>query len=1101
MTVYAATIDTCRQIAADLSGIDAQEITPDATFMSLGFDSLFLTQLAAAYSREFGTKVTFRQLIDQTPTITDLAAILPAPKEEAAATVEPPTAPVPAIAPTPDAVAPKVAPEPIQPIAASQPTAPSHIAANVDGMAGVFAEQLRLMQEQLRLLTGTASPQALMPTAPPINAPAPNVEAAATDSVMAEPAAAEPTETVKLPAGFGPGNSNNELSLLPEQEHHLRRLIARFNAKTMGSKEATQADRPYHADPRTAAGFERRWKDLVYPLVISRSDGAHIWDVDSNKYIDLLNGFGPNFFGHGASFVKDALRAQLDDGFELGPQTPRAGEAAKLLCELTGMDRASWVNTGSEAVQAAIRIARTVTSKNKIVLFSGSYHGNFDEVLVRRTGKGIGRTLPMAPGIPFESVGNVIVLEYGDDSALDIIREHADDIAAVLVEPIQSRRPEFQPREFLHQLRELTRDEEIVLVFDEVITGFRTGPGGAQANFGIKADLATYGKVLGGGMPIGAVAGRKGVMDTFDGGFWQYGDDSIPTAGVTFFAGTFVRHPLAIAAAHASLSFLKANGPSLQTENNRKAARLVDGMNDLFAAHEIPFEYARFGSQMFLRTGEGGELASLFFYHLRDRGVHILEGFPSYMTIAHTDDDVDHVLEATADSLAEMLHDNMFAGDKVAGWQRTFTPTPAQTEIWVATQLDPQAALAFNESDTFIFEAVDVPRLERAIDQCLNETEAFKTTFDADGSTARVRDDMRIELAYIDACGLSPQQQEETRAELCRREALQPFDIENRPLARATIIREAEDKAVFVLYAHHIAFDGWSAETLLDNIAAAYRGDAADQTVPFSIYAAETSKKNDIEWWTQMLGDHPPALLYWRGAPQGQAGHTGAQTRSMPMDQSVAAGIKRLSASLSVSPSSLILSAYTLVLAEQTGQGSLIVGLPVAGQVMHDIEAMGCGVQLLPLMMNLHPDTTFVDFAQDNQSLIADAAEHPSVSLGTLARATHARTELGRPALVQAVFNYRAGFTGVDMEGTKVTAMENPRHHLFQELFLNVTDNGDGLVYDAEHRTSVLSTHRVDVILRRVTEILAKVMEKPEKTLAELVQDSTSTHQEAAVGK
>jgi len=134
----------------------------------------------------------------------------------------------------------------------------------------------------------------------------------------------------------------------------------------------------------------------------------------------------------------------------------------------------------------------------------------------------------------------------------------------VLVEPVQSRRPEFQPREFLHELRRITRESEIVLVFDEVVTGFRCAPGGAQAYFGVEADLATYGKVIGGGMPIGVVAGRSSLMDIFDGGVWQYGDESFPEVGVTFFAGTFVRHPLAIAAAHAVLKYIIQEGPALQ---------------------------------------------------------------------------------------------------------------------------------------------------------------------------------------------------------------------------------------------------------------------------------------------------------------------------------------------------------------------------------------------------------------------------------------------------------------------------------------------------------------------------------------------------------
>src|SRR5690606_10512328 len=144
------------------------------------------------------------------------------------------------------------------------------------------------------------------------------------------------------------------------------------------------------------------------------------------------------------------------------------------------------------------------------------------------------------------NVQNDLVLEYGTEESLNIIKERAKEIAAVLVEPVQSRRPEFQPVDFLKALRDITEKSNSALIFDEVVTGFRSHPGGVQALFGIKADIATYGKVIGGGISIGAILGKKQYMDALDGGFWQYGDQSIPEVGVTYFAGTFVRHPLAL---------------------------------------------------------------------------------------------------------------------------------------------------------------------------------------------------------------------------------------------------------------------------------------------------------------------------------------------------------------------------------------------------------------------------------------------------------------------------------------------------------------------------------------------------------------------------
>ncbi|HEU5479236.1 MAG TPA: aminotransferase class III-fold pyridoxal phosphate-dependent enzyme, partial [Candidatus Tumulicola sp.] len=335
-------------------------------------------------------------------------------------------------------------------------------------------------------------------------------------------------------------------AMSPQQQTRLQNLVDRYCAKTKRSKEHTQEHRKHHADPRVVNGFKPRIKELIYPIVTSRASGCRLWDLDGNEYVDALNGFGSNFFGYSAKVIADALHAQIDRGFEIGPQTTLAGESAALVCELTGMDRAAFCNTGSEAVMGALRIARTVTGRSLVVAFSGSYHGIFDEVIVRDT-KTM-RSVPAAPGILQESVANILVLEYGTEKSLAVIRERASEIAAVLVEPVQSRRPDFRPKAFLQEVRKITKASGSAMIFDEVITGFRAHPAGAQAFYEIEADLATYGKVVGGGMPIGVIAGRNPWMDALDGGQWQYGDDSAPTAGVTYFAGTFVRHPMAMAA-------------------------------------------------------------------------------------------------------------------------------------------------------------------------------------------------------------------------------------------------------------------------------------------------------------------------------------------------------------------------------------------------------------------------------------------------------------------------------------------------------------------------------------------------------------------------
>ena len=281
--------------------------------------------------------------------------------------------------------------------------------------------------------------------------------------------------------------------------------------------------------------------------------------------------------------------------------------------------------------------------------------------------------MPAAPGIMPGVFGDVRVLDYGTPEALEFIRSNADDLAAVLVEPVQSRRPEFCPVDFLREVRRITEQNGVCLIFDEVITGFRASLGGAQEVFDIRADLASYGKVIGGGLPIGVVAGKRQYMDALDGGAWQYGDDSIPTVGVTYFAGTFVRHPLALAAAKVSLEHLKEQGRGLQEQLNLTTDAMVKELNDFCRRVGAPIEVRQFASLWRVAWLEDHPLQDLLFAMMRSRGVHILDNFPCFMTTAHDTRDIAVIVSAFKDSVAELQESD-------------FLPRKATSE---ATSLDP----------------------------------------------------------------------------------------------------------------------------------------------------------------------------------------------------------------------------------------------------------------------------------------------------------------------------------------------------------------------------------------------------------------------------
>ena len=678
------------ELAETIDGVCGIAIGTDerqAAFVDLGLDSLLLTQLALQLKRHFGTPISFRQLMTDLPTpaalVEHLDKVLPADAFAAAAPS--------AAAPSQPAGAPAngmATPLPVQPLPVMAPsgTAPLPLP---DSMQQLINQQLQLMEAQLRLLTGQGMPvatavqaaqPAMSPGAPAPSAPVQAPAAAAQAGSRPAPGGADKEEraTDDPKKAFGAlariYRQQQAEKLTPRQESRLDAFIKRYVDKTRKSRDFTQQHRPHSADPRVVNGFRPRLKEMIYQIVIEKSKGSHLWDLDGNEYVDALNGFGMSMFGWQPDFVVDAVRKQIDLGYDIGPQHPLSGPVTELVCEMTGFDRAALCNTGSEAVMGAVRIARTVTGRDRIAVFSGAYHGIFDEVIVRIGARG--KAMPAAPGIMPNTAENVVILDYGSPEALEWVKANADTLAAVLVEPVQSRRPELQPREFLHELRRITTETGSLLIFDEVVTGFRTGPGGAQAHFDIRADLASYGKVIGGGFPIGIIAGKREYMDALDGGAWQYGDDSIPTVGVTYFAGTFVRHPLALAACHAVLLHLKKAGPELQQKLSATTTGLAETLNTFCEEHGAPIRINHFASVWRVVFTEDHPYQDLLFAMMRNRGIHILDNFPCFMTTAHTPEDVEAICKAFCESVLELQADGFLPGAPKGGGRKAAAGKP-----------------------------------------------------------------------------------------------------------------------------------------------------------------------------------------------------------------------------------------------------------------------------------------------------------------------------------------------------------------------------------------------------------------------------------------
>ena len=397
--------------------MDLSNVESESSFLEIGFDSLFLTQATQALQTRFGIKIAFRQLLGEQSTFEALAEYLdhslPAEeRSEPVASGSPAAADEQAIQSaiplSPSIVSPSIEPVLVSKTEAPQGSIERLMHEQLQAMNQLFARQLDALRMPANPIPGAPQPAAARPAsgAQPAGEPA----SAAKSEIAPRADAPKPFGPYKPPQK-GAGSD----VLTATQSDHLAALIERYTRRTPKSKQLIQKNRRSLADPRAVSGFRAMWKEMVYPLVTERSKGSRLWDIDGNEYIDIVNGFGPIMLGHRPDFVVAAIEQQLHDGFETGPQSPLAGEVAELFCQMTGNERMTFCNTGSEAVIAAMRVARTVTGRNKVVFFTGDYHGMFDEVLVKgiRTKAGVPQAVPIAPGIPRDNVGNMTVLDYG----------------------------------------------------------------------------------------------------------------------------------------------------------------------------------------------------------------------------------------------------------------------------------------------------------------------------------------------------------------------------------------------------------------------------------------------------------------------------------------------------------------------------------------------------------------------------------------------------------------------------------------------------------------------------------------------------------------
>src|SRR5882724_11295096 len=1100
---------------ARMTRVDAGEIDAATPFLDMGVDSLALLQLSQSLQDRFGVKVPFRLLIDDLTTADALADYLEArlPREAASPEPAPPAPELVPPAPTPAAAAP-VALAPITPIA---PLAAVAAAAALPvlppladgGIEAILARQIELLGQQIELLRQTRTGTPVAPPSPAMAAVAPAAPP------PPRPAATKPASEEEEFVPYKPIRRTPDQDLTPRQREYLAALIARVNAKTQGSKRTIERDRVHHADSRPVAGFRRLWKDLVYPLVVTDGYGARIRDVDGNEYVDMAMGFGALLFGHSPPFILDALRQEVPRGMRLGPQSYLAGEVARLIAELTGVERVTFCNSGTEAVMTALRLARACTGRDKVAMFSGSYHGTADEVLTRAEAvEEGGQALPLAPGIPASALADMMVFRYGRPQSLVALSRHAHELAAVLIEPPRSRTPDVQPVEFLRELPRITEKSGTALIFDEVVTGFRTHPGGAQALFGIRADLVTYGKALAGGMPIGVVAGKAAFMDAIDGGMWRYGDDSIPEVEMTFYAGTFCKHPFTMPVVKAVLEHLKAAGPALQEGLNRRTDELVGTLNDFFTAEDYPYRVVSFGSLFRFAYPPSLRLGELFYYHLLEHGVYVWEGRNFYLSTAHTDEDVAQVVAAVKASARAMRAGGILPPPKggeearprpVSGGPSDAVPlTEAQEQLWILTQLGDESSRAYNESMTLHLRGdLDVEALRRALATVVARHEALRTTFSPDGLYQRFAPPGPVDLPLVELPAGGDRQAR--IAAWIEAEAGAVFaDFEAGPLYRARLLKVEEGWHLLVLTLHHLVTDGFSNAVVLAELGRLYgacaRGATAERAaaelpppVPFSRYVArQVAARESPEmaraaaYWRALYAAPVPFLDLPTDRPRPPLqGHLGRRAYR-PVGPALAARLRAFAREQGTTLFVALLAAYQALLHRLTGQPDLVVGTPMAGQMTAGGGSLvGYCVNLLPLRSRPRPETTVAEHLKAVRGQVLDAHEHQGYPYQRLLRQVDLPRDPSRLPLVAVTFTSERA-AELRFPGLEAELASNDNGGAKFELFLTAIESDDDLLFDCEHNAYLFAAATIGRWLGHLCRLLEAMTDAPGDRLSSL---------------
>ncbi len=908
-------------------------------------------------------------------------------------------------------------------------------------------------------------------------------------------------------------------NLQHEKKVKLNNFISEYNRRTQKSKKYAGENRYTLANNRNTAGFRPNLKELIYPIVSKEAFGSKLIDLDNNEYIDLTMGFGVYLFGNNPKFINEELESVLKNNMNIGPMSSLAYEAAKLISQLTGVERVAFSNTGTEANMMAVRLARSATKRNKIVIFEGSYHGNYDGVLARPhiEDEALG-TLPIAPGITDSSVSDTVVLEYGAKESLEYIQLYAEEIAAVLIEPVQSRRPELQPKEFLKKLRAITLENKIIMIFDEIITGFRILPGGAQQWFEVEADLVTYGKVIGGGMPIGVIAGKAEFMDGIDGGYWSYADNSYPNNidKKTAFAGTFCQHPFAMSAVISVAKRLLNEGKQLQLSLNEKTEEIANRLNEFFLNKSIDIEVVHFGSLFRFKSSMD---LDLFFYSLINSGIYVWEGRNCFLSTEHSLEDIEKIIQVVKNTTDTLIQQGFWkstgvnTNDNELSHIKDLDQSNDSSKQYRALKEVDYYPLSYSQENIYILEKLknvglsyhmpalkrvkgelDINKVEDVFKKLINRHEALRTSFHMKEGVPVQKIHQEVKFNVSIFTGI------EDDYDNIIDNFYKPFDLDKPPLIRVGLIRLNSTDHILMIDMHHIISDGQSTNILFKEFYQLYHGVKLPPiTLQFKEYVQmqrelmdKKELKNSKMYWLNLFKNNVVnldlPLDYNRPSEQSfKSNHI-----QFTFDADLTHSLQMVAKSKAITLYMLLLGIYTITLSKYTGKEDIVVGIPVLGRnEMSVMNTIGMFVNTLPIRNYPNKELTVSEFLINVKEQLQLALIHQDYPFSHLVKELDLNSTNDKNPLFDTMFIMdnqeirQETFSGLEVTDLKKVEMGSK-----VDIQLEILFDGKELRVTLIYCSELFKEETIKKFVERFKKITCEIVSDPTKIIKNIESES-----------